>query len=241
MSEAETAHIVVTDDEKDVRETVQEYLNLQGLKASAADSGAALRRIMAEQPVDLVLLDVRMPGEDGLTIARHLRATSTTGIIMLTAAGEVVDRVVGLEMGADDYIPKPVDLRELLARVKAVLRRLRLSHAAETEEDKEGSIVAFGANRLNLDSQKLFNADGEEVAITSMEFDLLKVFSEHPNRVLTRDHLLNLSHQRGWEHFDRSIDIRVSRLRKKIEADPTKPQVIKTVHGKGYMFAPRPG
>src|SRR3712207_4937255 len=130
---------------------------------------------MAEQPVDLVLLDIRMPGEDGLTIARHLRATSTTGIIMLTAAGEVVDRVVGLEMGADDYIPKPVDLRELLARVKAVLRRLRLSHAAETEEDKEASIVAFGANRLNLDSQKLFNADGEEVAITSMEFDLLKV------------------------------------------------------------------
>lgn len=241
MSDIAAPHIVVTDDEQDVRETVQEYLSMQGLRVSAADGGPALRRIMAEQKVDLVLLDVRMPGEDGLSIARQLRATSTVGIVMLTAVGETIDRVVGLEMGADDYIAKPVDMRELLARIKAVLRRLRLSNAGAGEQESDARIVAFGANRLNLDSQKLFNAEGDEVAITSMEFDLLKVFSEHPNRVLTRDHLLNLSHQKGWEHFDRSIDIRVSRLRKKIEADPAKPQVIKTVHGKGYMFMPRAG
>ena len=198
-------HIVVVDDEPDIRETLEEYLQLQGFRVTCADGGEALRRIVEAEPCDLVILDISMPGEDGLSLARFLRATTTVGIIMLTAAGEVVDRIVGLEIGADDYLAKPVDLRELRARIKAVLRRA--------------------------------TAEGDEIPITAMEFDLLKAFAEHPNRVLTRDQLLDMAHNRGWEPFDRSIDIRIARLRRKVEDDPAKPQVIKTVRGAGYIFA----
>jgi two-component system phosphate regulon response regulator OmpR len=189
-----------------------------------------------------VLLDIRMPGEDGLSLARFLRAEKQVGIIMLTAAGEVVDRIVGLEMGADDYLAKPVDLRELLARIKAVLRRTERAQAeAEADQPQGARLARFGRFTLNLDSHKLFDGSGGEIALTGMEFDLLKAFADNPNRVLTRDQLLNLAHNRDWEPFDRSIDIRIARIRRKIESDPAKPQVIKTVRGAGYIYSTAKG
>jgi DNA-binding response OmpR family regulator len=242
----EDPHLVVVDDEPDVRETIAEYLALQGFRVTAVDGGRALRETIAEHPADLVILDINMPGEDGLTLARFLREHQRIGIVMLTAAGGVVDRIVGLEVGADDYIAKPVDLRELLARVKAVLRRVRAVReaaaarpAADGGGGRPANEVAFGRFTLNLDSHKLLDPNGEDVPLTSMEFDLLRAFAENPNRVLTRDQLLDMAHNRGWEPFDRSIDVRIARLRRKIEADPAKPQVIKTVRGAGYVFAPR--
>jgi DNA-binding response OmpR family regulator len=234
-------HIVVVDDEPEIRIMLSDYLGHAGFRVSTAEGGAAMRQLLAEQPADLVILDVTMPGEDGLSLARFLREhTKGVGIVMLTAAGGVVDRIVGLEMGADDYIAKPVDLRELLARVRSVLRRLQLPAVPEvTAEVRESArSVRFGVFRLDLDAHRLYAADGAEVPITSMEFDLLKAFADNPNRVLSRDRLLDLAHNRDWEPFDRSIDIRITRLRRKIEADPAKPQVIKTVRGAGYIFIP---
>jgi two-component system phosphate regulon response regulator OmpR len=231
-------HIVVVDDEPDIRETIQDYLELHGFDATQADGGPALRQIVEEREIDLVLLDINMPGEDGLSLARFLRERGSVAMIMLTAAGEVVDRIVGLEMGADDYMAKPVDLRELLARVKAVLRRGQ--SAQETGESAAASTseVTFGQHRLDLEAHKLYDPEGLEIPLTSMEFDLLKAFAEHPNRVLSRDQLLDMAHNRDWEPFDRSIDIRIARIRRKLEADPAKPQVIKTVRGAGYIFSP---
>ena len=231
-------HIVVVDDETDVRETLKEYLELQGYRVTAFEGGKALRRFVdEEQPFDLAILDITMPGEDGLSLARFLRERVDVGIIMVTASGETVDRIVGLEMGADDYVPKPVDLRELKARIKAVMRRTAGTPNAQSPDDPEHHVIAFGRCRLDLDAHKLFDEDGAEVALTAMEFDLLKAFAERPNRVLSRDQLLELAHNRGWEPFDRSIDIRIARIRRKVEADPGKPQVIKTVRGAGYMFS----
>jgi DNA-binding response OmpR family regulator len=231
-------HIVVVDDEPGIRETIQEYLELHDFRVTAVGGGEALRETVADDGVDLVLLDIRMPGEDGLSLARFLRAEKQVGIIMLTAAGEVVDRIVGLEMGADDYLAKPVDLRELLARIKAVLRRSAPAPAEAEAEPAEGVRLArFGRFTLNLDSHKLFDAAGGEIQLTGMEFDLLKAFADNPNRVLSRDQLLNLAHNRDWEPFDRSIDIRIARIRRKIESDPAKPQVIKTVRGAGYIYS----
>jgi len=237
-----TTHILVVDDEPDIRETVQDYLELHGFRVTPADGGVALRAAVAEQDVDLVVLDINMPGEDGLSLARFLREQTDIPVVMLTAAGEVVDRIVGLEMGADDYLAKPVDLRELLARVKAVLRRFQSARAtAEQAVEDTQRRVPFGKLRLDLDAHKLFDGDGNEVPLTSMEYDLLKAFAEHPNRVLSRDQLLDMAHKRGWEPFDRSIDIRIARIRRKIEPDPSKPQVIKTVRGAGYIFSPSGG
>ncbi len=231
-------HIVVVDDEPGIRETIQEYLELHDFRVTPADGGEALREVVDENDVDLVLLDIRMPGEDGLSLARYLRGNSDVGIIMLTAAGEVVDRIVGLEMGADDYLAKPVDLRELLARIKAVLRRAEKVREAESEEEAaDARLARFGRFTLNLDSHKLFDPEGGEIPLTGMEFDLLKAFADNPNRVLSRDQLLNLAHNRDWEPFDRSIDIRIARIRRKIESDPAKPQVIKTVRGAGYIYS----
>lgn len=240
---SDPAHIVVVDDEPEIRETVADYLGLHGYRVTPADGGPALRAIIETggTEVDIVLLDITMPGEDGLSLARFLRETTEVGVIMLTASGEVIDRIVGLEMGADDYLPKPVDLRELLARIKAVLRRTKeMVNAGAGETAAEPTTrIGFGSCILDLDAHKLFDTDGEEVPITAMEFDLLKAFAERPNRVLSRDQLLELAHNKGWEPFDRSIDIRITRLRKKVEHDPTKPQVIKTVRGAGYVFEPK--
>jgi two-component system phosphate regulon response regulator OmpR len=233
------AHIVVVDDEPDLRETVAEYLSMHGYRVTPASGGPEMRQVIEASPADLVILDINMPGEDGLSLARHLREHTRVGIMMLTAAGAVVDRIVGLEMGADDYIAKPVDLRELLARVKSVLRRTTAA-TAEPEVEADPDKVPFGRCFLNLAAHKLQEADGTEVALTSMEFDLLQAFARHPNRVLTRDQLLDLAHNRDWEPFDRSIDIRIARIRRKVEVDPAKPQAIKTMRGAGYMFVPGP-
>jgi two-component system phosphate regulon response regulator OmpR len=234
--------VLVVDDEPDIRETISEYLRLHGLDVATAADAAAARAAIEANPAHVVLLDITMPGEDGLSLARWLRERSGLGIIMLTAAGEVVDRVVGLEMGADDYLAKPVNLRELLARVRAVLRRSRAAAAAaavvQPVAEGSGQLVDLGAYRLDLDGHRLLDANGGDVPLTAMEFDLLKVFLERPNRVLTRDQLLDLAHNRDWEPFDRSIDIRVARLRRKVEADPKHPELIRTVRGAGYMFAP---
>ena len=228
-------HIVVVDDEEMVRETVQEYLLRNGFAVSQADGGAALRALMAERPVDLVILDVNMPGEDGISIARDLRQRGRLGIIMLTANADRVDRVVGLEVGADDYIPKPFEPRELLARVRAVLRRVAPGEASVATMGDE---VRIGRCILNLASRSLYSADGREVPITAMEFDLLEAFVRNPNRVLSRDRLLDLAHHKDSDGFDRSIDTRITRLRKKVEVDPATPQAIKTVRGAGYLFVP---
>lgn len=232
---SEGAHVVVVDDDSDVRETVAEYLRRSGFSVSEADGGSALREIMASRPIDLAILDINMPGDDGLTLAREIRGAGQAGIIMLTARSEDVDRIVGLEIGADDYITKPFNPRELLARVKAVLRRASRGGEAPATLGRE---VQMGKCRLNLDSRKLYEADGSEVPITAMEFDLLQAFAEHPRRVLSRDRLLDLAHNKEMEAFDRSIDTRVTRIRRKIERDPAKPACIKTVRGAGYIYNP---
>lgn len=228
-------HIIVVDDEPGIRDMVGEYLANHGFQVSQAGDAASFRTLHAERPADLVLLDINMPGEDGLSLARWLRGRSRLGIIMLTAAGEVVDRIIGLEIGADDYLQKPFDLRELLARIKAVQRRLDQPAAAP----ESAEVVRFGETFLNLAARKLYDKTGGEIALTAMEFDLLAAFARHPDRVLSRDQLLDLAHNDHWEPFDRSIDIRIARLRRKIEQDPAKPEVIKTVRGSGYIFQRR--
>jgi len=228
------AHIAVVDDDVDVRETVAEYLMRHGFAVSAVDGGAALRALMAERAIDLAVLDINMPGEDGLTIARALRAAGPVGIILLTANSDGVDKVVGLEVGADDYVTKPFDPRELLARVRSVLRRV----AAPGPPATLGREVRVGRCMINLDTRQLFALDGSPVPVTAMEFDLLRAFCERPNRVLTRDQLLDLAHGKDMEPFDRSIDTRIARLRQKVEVSPEHPAAIRTVRGSGYMFVP---
>jgi len=227
-------HILVVDDDPDLRDMLQEYFETNGFVVSTAADGTGMRRILAGQAADLVIMDLHLPGEDGLVLTRELRAKGGTGIVMLTGAGETVDRIVGLEMGADDYLAKPVDLRELLARVRSVLRRVQTPVVPAADEPTNR--VAMGTCMLDLDTRRLLNAGGEEVALTAMEFDLLKAFAEHPNRVLSRDQLLDMAHNRDADVFDRSIDVRITRIRKKIEVDPEKPQVLKTIRGAGYMF-----
>jgi two-component system phosphate regulon response regulator OmpR len=232
---ARVPHIVAVDDEADIRASIAEYLSLHGFRVSQADGAAALRRLVAKgDGVDLVILDIRMPGEDGLSAARWLREHAKVGVIMLTASGDIVDRITGLEVGADDYVAKPFDLRELLARVRSVLRRVAAMPTKPTMPDQ----IRFGRYILDLAGNSLVSEQGESIPLTSMEFDLLKVFATHPNRVLSRDQLLDLAHGRDPEAFDRSIDIRVTRLRRKIEIDPNHPQIIKTMRGVGYMFVP---
>ena len=228
------AHIVVVDDEPDLRQLVQAYLTKHGMAVSVAGSGEELRALMAERPIDLAILDVNMPGEDGIKIAHELRRRGPIGIIMLTANSELVDRIVGLEVGADDYITKPFDPRELLARVRTVLRRI--APESQASAATMGREVRVGQCHLNLDSRKLYQADGTELPLTAMEFDLLQAFVQHPNRVLTRDQLLDLAHDKEGDVFDRSVDTRIVRLRQKIEVDPRRPQAIKTMRGAGYMF-----
>jgi two-component system phosphate regulon response regulator OmpR len=229
--------VLIVDDDREVREMLAEYLASHGFEAATAESGTAMRAELARGAPDVVLLDVRLPGEDGLTLARFLRERYDVGIIMVTGAGEVVDRIVGLEMGADDYVAKPFDLRELLARVKSVVRRIQAApRAAAAPPAPERATI--GRCALDLRSRQLFGPDGAEIPITAMEFDLLKAFVDHPNQVLSRDRLLTLTRNREWEPFDRSIDIRITRVRRKIEEDPDSPKAIRTVRGAGYMFVP---
>ncbi|MFL6574487.1 MAG: response regulator [Burkholderiales bacterium] len=233
---AKSGRVLIVEDDRQVRETVADYLSTHGYEVAQAPDGAAMRKALAGELPDLVLLDVRLPGEDGLALARWLRERHDVAIIMLTAAGEVIDRVVGLEVGADDYIGKPFDLRELLARMKSVLRRAEKSKGRPAGSASRR--IPFGNCQLDLDRHQLIGAGGEDIALTAMEFDLLRAFAEHPNRVLSRDQLLTLTRNREWEPFDRSIDIRIARLRRKIEDDPDNPKTIKTIRGSGYIFIP---
>ncbi len=226
--------ILVVDDDSDVRWMVRKYLSKHGFTVDAADGGEQMRQQFNNNDYDIVILDITMPGEDGLTLARYLRANHDVGIIMLTAAADVVDRVIGLEMGADDYMTKPFEPRELLARVKSVTRRL--VGVSSTQSANKADRIQFGQCSLDIDAHRLYDAAGNEVAITNMEYDLLKAFADNPDKALNRDQLLNLAHNREWDPYDRSIDIRIARLRRKIEPDPAKPRVIKTIRGAGYMF-----
>ena len=226
-------YIVVVEDEAVQREMLADYLVRQNFRVSALGDGVALRRLAERELPALVMLDVGLPGEDGFALARWLRERSgRVGIIMVTAAGDTVDRVVGLESGADDYIAKPFEPRELLARVKSVLRRAAGTPAA-------GPRVRIGRRLLDLEQRMLIDpADGGEERLTASEFDLLKIFAENPNRPLMRDWLLEVTAHREAEAFDRAIDLRVTRLRRKVEIDPAHPEAIRTVRGVGYMFVP---
>jgi len=242
--------MLVVDDEPELRSLLSEYFGRQGFQVQAVADAAAARAAVQAQAPRLAILDVHMPGEDGLSLARWLREHHPQmGIVMLTTAAETVDRVVGLEMGADDYVPKPFELRELLARVKSLQRRLATTTSsaavAQTNASANGGAsgggtrrIAMGMCTLDLDERRLIGADGGDIPITASEFDLLALFARHPNRPLNRDQIMEQAHNRGWDVFDRSIDLRIMRLRRKIEKNPDKPELIKTVRNVGYVFVP---
>jgi DNA-binding response OmpR family regulator len=235
------ARLLIVDDDPSVRAMLREYLQGHGYAVAEADSGTQMReRLEADLP-DVVLLDIRLPGEDGLTLAKYLRERYDLGIIMVTASGDVIDRVVGLEVGADDYLAKPFDPRELLARLKSVLRRIQAKPAAAPTPNPAVPTgrQRFGRCELDVDARRLFEIGGDEIAITTMEYELLRVFLASPNRVLSRDQLLMHTRNREWEPFDRSIDIRIGRLRRKVEPEPNgEPRCIRTVRNAGYMYVP---
>lgn len=226
-------HILIVDDDREIRDLTARFLRKHGFRASMAANGREMDSQLAGGRFDLVVLDLMMPGEDGLSICRRLRSRGATPIVMLTALGEETDRIVGLEMGADDYLPKPFNPRELLARIKAVLRRSE----APAPETPAGRRLAFSGFVLDLAARELRDREGSPVALTAGEFDLLAAFAERPGRVLNRDQLLDLTRGREAGPFDRSVDVQLSRLRRKIEADPGAPTLIKTVRGGGYVFA----
>jgi two-component system, OmpR family, response regulator len=227
-------HILIVDDHSEIRDLVGRALAKEGFRVSAAPDGRAMRKVMADSRIDLVLLDLMLPGEDGLSLCRVLRAESNIPIIMLTAKGDEIDRVVGLELGADDYIAKPFGSRELIARIRAVLRRSP-GRAATTNQARH---YRFDRWQLDSDARELLRKDGVSVPLSTGEYDLLVVLIERPNRVLTREQLLDLAGRRSADVLDRSIDTQVSRLRKKLEIDAGDPKIIKTVWGGGYMFTP---
>jgi two-component system, OmpR family, response regulator len=235
----QTPHIMVVDDEASTRDMVGDYLRMHGFRPTLCDGGASLREAFAKEEPDLIVLDLNMPEEDGLSIVRDLKARSTVPVIMLTATASAIDRVVGLELGADDYIAKPCELRELVARIRSVLRRVQGPPAATVEDAQaKNKVVKFGTKWLDLDARVLRDDDGVEHPLTASEFNLLKAFAEHPKRVLTRERLLDLANARDPDAFDRAIDIRITRIRRKIEPDPAHPSVIRTVRGAGYVFSP---
>jgi two-component system phosphate regulon response regulator OmpR len=234
--------VLVVEDDAEVRGMIAEYLRNHGYDVREAADGDAMRSAIAQGVPDAVLLDLNLKGENGLTLARFLRERHRVGIIMVTAASDIVDRVVGLEVGADDYIGKPFDPRELMARVRSVIRRVRdAGPGAGPAQASARDRMRIGACTLDVAGHRLFAADGSEVPVTSMEFDLLRVFAEHPDRVLSRDQLLTLTRHREWEPFDRSVDIRIAKLRRKIEPDPAEPRYLKTVRNAGYMYVPGAG
>ena len=229
-----TPHIAIVDDHGDIRELVARYLQEHGYRVSAADSAAALRRLLQRHAPDLIVLDIMMPGEDGLSVCRHLRSTSNLPIILLTAVAEDTDRIIGLEMGADDYVTKPFNPRELLARIKAVLRRV--NSLPPRQAGSRNRAIRFDRWTLEVGRRELVSGDGVAVPLSTAEFRLLSVLLDHPGLVLTRDQLLDLTVGRAADVYDRSIDNQVSRLRRKIEADPRNPVLIKTHWGGGYSF-----
>jgi two-component system OmpR family response regulator len=234
MTKDETKpHILVIEDARDIREPLARYLREQFYRVTTAADAAAARRVMKGSAIDLVVLDIMMPGEDGLSLCRSIRETSQIPVILLTAKGEEVDRIIGLEMGADDYLPKPFHLRELLARVKSVLRR---AWARDSSIHEKLSSARFNGWQLDLTARELTAPSGEQVRLTTGEFDLLSAFVSNANVVLSRDRLLDLARNREAGPFDRTIDVQVGRLRRKLDDDPHQPSLIKTVRGSGYIF-----
>jgi DNA-binding response OmpR family regulator len=231
----EKARIIVCDDEEPMREMLDELLTDEGYAVTTARDGAELRRLVPKLRPDLVICDLKMPGEDGLSLTRWLRAESHAAVLMLTGMGSVVDRVVGLEMGADDYLAKPFEPAELRSRIKAVLRR---TMAQVHAHGRPPARIRVGRCVVDVEQKKMFDDTGANVPLTAMEFDLLYTFITHAKRVLSRDQLLELAHHQRWDPFDRSVDIRITRLRKKIEVDPSKPCVLRTVRGEGYVLVP---
>lgn len=234
MNQSST-HILVVDDHSEIRDLLKRFLEQHGLRVSCARDGKEMKRLLEEREFDLLVLDLMMPGEDGLTLCRELRAKSSLPIIMLTAMGEETDRIIGLEMGADDYLAKPFNPRELLARIKAVMRRTQFEPqpAAETLTRD----LRFDRWLLDINRRELVDEEGVGLSLSTAEFDLLRVFLERPQRVLSRDQLLDLARGREAVAFDRAIDTLVSRLRRKLERDPKNPELIKTIWGGGYLFA----
>ena len=230
------AHILVVDDDREIRDLLARFLTRHGLRVTTARDGVEMLRLLDEKRIDLVVLDLMLPGEDGLSLTRRLRASrAALPIVMLTAMGEDTDRIVGLEMGADDYVPKPFNPRELLARIKAVLRRVQ-AVGDGVAAPSHGARLRFEGWSLDLATRDLTSPDGVMVSLSAGEFSLLQVFVEHPRRVLSRDQLLDFARGRSAIPFDRSIDIQVSRLRRRLGDDAKDPQLIKTVRGGGYLF-----
>ncbi|MFA5171452.1 MAG: response regulator [Sulfuriferula sp.] len=234
MEEALNAHLLVVDDDDGLRNLLEQYLTGNGFTVSLAASGSEMDEILTQSQPDLVILDLMMPGEDGLSIARRLRASTAVPIIMLSARGEDIDRIVGLEVGADDYLAKPFNPRELLARIRAVLRRKQVPTVANAVNES----TRFADFELDVAAQRLTKS-GVEVNLTTAEFAILQIFTSHPNRVLSRDQLMDMLKGYDRDPFDRSIDVRVTRLRRKIEPNPTEPVYIRTIWGQGYLFSPK--
>ncbi|MEH6419872.1 response regulator transcription factor [Pseudomonas sp. CGJS7] len=231
-------HILVVDDDRDIREMVADYLRKNGLRASVAADGREMRALLDTQAVDLIVLDVMMPGDDGLVLCRNLRAGKHRAIpvLMLTARDDATDRIIGLEMGADDYVVKPFSPRELLARINAVIRRTRML-PPNLQISEASRLIAFGDWRLDTSARHLLDPQDTAVALSGAEFRLLRVFLDHPQRVLSRDQLLSLTQGRDAEHFDRSIDLLVSRLRQRLQDGAREQTYIKTVRSEGYVFS----
>ena len=239
--------LLVVDDEPALRHALTRYFGFNHFEVRAAENAAQARALVQQKVPDLVLIDVNMPGESGLSLARWLRESyPRMGVVMLTGAADSVDRIVGLEVGADDYITKPFEMREVLARLRGLLRRLGPlppgppASASGSAPSASAATVPFGDCRLDLQARCLLGADGQSIEITAAEFDLLALFARHPDKPLNRDQIMEQGHKRGWEVFDRSIDLRIMRLRRKIERNPEKPEVLKTVRGVGYMYVSRP-
>jgi two-component system OmpR family response regulator len=233
-------HIIIVDDEAPAREMVGDYLKMHGFNVTLCDGGKSLRGAIESGVPDLVVLDLNMPEEDGLSIIRDLKSRTNVPVIMLTATASPIDRVVGLELGADDYVAKPCELRELMARIRSVLRRSTAAKAPAEAGGKaaKDQLVRFGTKWLDLEAQALRDDEGNEHPLTASEFGLLKVFAANPKRVLSRERLLELANARDAEAFDRAVDLRIMRIRRKIEIDPAKPAVIRTIRGGGYLFSP---
>jgi DNA-binding response OmpR family regulator len=238
---SQSQHIIIVDDEAPAREMVGDYLRMHGFTVTLCDGGKSLRSAIETGAPDLVVLDLNMPEEDGLSIIRDLKNRTNVPVIMLTATASPIDRVVGLELGADDYVAKPCELRELMARIRSVLRRSVPAKAATegaAARSAKERLVRFGTKWLDLEAQALRDDEGNEHPLTASEFGLLKVFAANPKRVLSRERLLELANARDSEAFDRAVDLRIMRIRRKIEPDPAKPAVIRTIRGGGYLFSP---
>lgn len=231
-----TAFILVIDDDPDIRALLCDYLQSQDFEVACAADAAQARAAMERRKPDLVVLDIGLPGEDGLSVARYVREQHDIGIIMVSGAGDTLDRIIGLEVGSDDYLAKPFDLRELRARIRSVLRRY--PRRDQTPAELSPGVVKMGRVSFDVDARHLLDDQGGEIPLTSSEYELLKTLVERPRRVLSRDQIMNLIHNRDWVPYDRSIDILVTRLRRKVEVDPAHPRLIKTVRGTGYMYLP---